>query len=225
MQNRDKDMKKDDMPQFALRFAKLSEIYAKNISEFLIENYWEALQDFELEDVEEALSVHTNNPDCGQYFPKPADVVRFIEGSGETKALKAWTMVEKAIHQVGSYESVAFEDPLIHAVLEDMGGWVKLCSTTLEALPFRANEFQKRYMGFLIKKPERHPKYLAGLAEIDNAKNGFEIKPPLLVGDAKKAEQVMLTGGGRPLAIQTFSQAIMDVMKQLPIQTKNEDDV
>jgi hypothetical protein len=39
-------------------------------------------------------------------------------------------------------------------------------------------------MGFLIKKPERHPKYLVGITETDNAKNGFEIKPPVLVGDA-----------------------------------------
>lgn len=217
-------MKKDDMPQFALSLAELGEIYAKNISEFLTEIYWKALEDFELEDVQKALRAHIHNPDCGQYFPKPADVVRFIEGSGETKALSAWTMVEKAIHQVGSYQSIAFEDPLIHAALEDMGGWVKLCSTTIHELPFRANEFQKRYMGFLTKKPARHPKYLIGIAEQDNAKNGFEIKAPLLVGNAKKAEQVMLTGGGAPLAIQTFSQAIMDVMKQLPIQTKNEED-
>ncbi len=217
-------MKKDDMPQFALSLAELGEIYAKNISEFLTDIYWKALEGFELQDVKKALRAHIYNPDCGQYFPKPADIIRFIEGSGETKALKAWAVVEKAIHCVGSYQSIAFDDPLIHAVLEDMGGWVKLCSVKLDEFPFRANEFQKRYMGFLIKKPERHPKYLAGITEIDNVKNGFEVTAPVLVGDPKKAEQVMLTGGGRPLAIQTFTESIAAVM-QLPSKTKNEDDV
>lgn len=217
-------MKKDDMPQFALSLAELGEIYAKNISEFLTDIYWKALEGFELQDVKKALRAHIYNPDCGQYFPKPADIIRFIEGSGETKALRAWTTAEKAIHQVGSYESIAFDDPLIHAVLEDMGGWVKLCSVKLDELPFRANEFQKRYMGFLIKKPERHPKYLAGITEIDNVKNGFEVTAPVLVGDPKKAKQVMLSGGGKPLAIRTFTESIAAVM-QLPSKTKNEDDV
>jgi hypothetical protein len=89
MQNRSKGMKKDDMPQFALSLAELGEIYAKNISEFLTDIYWKALEDFELQDVKKALRAHIHNPDCGQYFPKPADVVRFIEGSGETKALNS----------------------------------------------------------------------------------------------------------------------------------------
>ena len=78
-------------------------------------------------------------------------------------------------------------------------------------------------MGFLHKNPERHPKYLVGITETDNAKNGFEIQPPVLVGNAKKAAHVMLTGGGTPLAIQTFTRTIAEVM-QLPPQTKNEDD-
>ncbi len=211
-----------DIKRFMELIASIGEIYSKPISTSLAEIYWRSLKSFEFEDVEKAFHAHIHNPDCGQFFPKPADIIRFIEGSGETKALRAWTMVEKAIQQVGSYQSVAFDDALIHAVLEDMGGWVKLCSTTSDELPFRVNEFQKRYMGFLIKKPERHPKYLSGIAETGNAKNGFEIKPPLLIGDAKKAEQVMLRGGGKPLAIQTFTQSIAAVM-QLPSKIKNEE--
>jgi len=217
-------MEKLDIKSFMKLLANIGELYGKPISAALAELYWLSLKSYEFEDVRKALTAHIHNPDCGQFFPKPADIIRFIEGSGETKALFAWAIVEKAMHQVGSYQTVIFDDPLIHAVLEDMGGWIKLCSTTLDALPFRANEFQKRYMGFLIKKPERHPKYLVGITETDNAKNGFEVKPPLLVGNPKKAQQVMLTGGGRPLAIQTFTEVIAEVMRQLPPQTKNEDD-
>ena len=68
----------------------IGEIYRATISKFLTDIYWKSLKHFEWQDVERALNAHIYNPDCGQFFPKPADVVRFIEGSGETRALQAW---------------------------------------------------------------------------------------------------------------------------------------
>ncbi len=215
-------MEKIDIKPFMKLIASIGELYGKPISASLTEIYWQSLKCFELEDVQKALQAHIHNPDCGQFFPKPADVVRFIVGSGETRALSAWAVVEKAMHQVGSYQSIAFDDPLIHIVLEEMGGWIKLCSTKLTDLPFRANEFQKRYMGFLNKKTERHPKYLVGIIETDNAKNGFEISPPLLVGDAAKAKEVIKAGGGTPLLVQAFSRSITEIM-QIPFPPKPKD--
>jgi hypothetical protein len=38
--------------------------------------------------------------------------------------------------QVGAYQSVVFDDPLIHLVLEDLGGWIKICSTLIKDLIF-----------------------------------------------------------------------------------------
>lgn len=218
-------METRDIAPFMKLIAGIGELYGKPLSVPLTELYWQSLKCFELQDVQKALQAHIHNPDCGQFFPKPADVVRFIEGSGETKALQAWSVVEKAMHQVGGYQSIVFDNSLIHAVIEDMGGWVTLCGTKLTELPFKANEFQKRYMGFVSKKPERHPKYLPGITECENAKNGFEITPPILVGDAKKAKQVMLTGGGTPLSVQAFSQTIAEIMQFLPLHSKNEDDL
>jgi hypothetical protein len=202
--------------------AVISELHGKSISGALTEIYWQTLKEFEWQDVERAFQSHIHNPDCGQYFPKPADIVRFIEGNGETKALQAWAKVEHAIHQVGRYESLSFDDPLIHAVLEDMGGWIKLCSVTLDELPFRANEFQKRYMGFVIKKPNRHPRYLCGIAEGENAKNGYAVKPPLLIGDPKKAEQVMISGGGQALSVQESYQPISVLIQHCLPSTPKE---
>ena len=216
-------MKKPDLPKFAVLMMSIGELYGKAISQPITELYWQILERFQWEDVEQALQAHLQNPDTGQYFPKPADVVRFIEGSGETKALQAWSKIEQAIHRVGRYQSLAFDDSMIHAVLEEMGGWVKLCATGLDEIPFRANEFQKRYMGFMLKKPNRYPRYLCGLAEGENAKNGYPFKPPLLVGDAKKVQQVMLGGGGEPLSIQESSQSISVLMQRLS-HLKNEGD-
>ncbi len=208
-------MEDNDVPKFTTMMLGIGEIYRITISKFLTKIYWQSLEQFAWQDIDNALQAHIHNPDCGQFFPKPADVVRFIEGSGETRALQAWSKVEQAISQVGIYQSVVFDDPLIHAVLESMGGWVKLCSVTFEELPFRANEFQKRYMGFVNKKPERHPKYLAGITECENAKNDFPIPAPLLLGDLKKAAVVMQSGGGNVRLLQQASELINPFIKQL----------
>ncbi|HEV2524122.1 MAG TPA: DUF6475 domain-containing protein [Gammaproteobacteria bacterium] len=210
-------MEVDDVPKFTIMMVGIGEIYRITISKFLTDIYWQSLKQFEWQDVERAFNAHIHNPDCGQFFPKPADVVRFIEGSGETRALQAWSKVEQAIVQVGIYQSVVFDDPLIHAVLENMGGWIKLCNVTFDELPFRANEFNKRYMGFVHKKPERHPKYLAGITECENAKNDFPIPAPLLLGDLKKAAVVMQSGNGSARLLQHSSDIINSVVNQLCI--------
>jgi hypothetical protein len=205
----------NDIPKFSAMMAGIGELYGKSISAQLTDIYWRTLKSYEFQDVHQALQAHINNPDCGQYFPKPADVVRFIDGSGETKALQAWAKVEKAISRIGIYQSVAFDDPLIHAVLEDMGGWVKLCSMKNDQMPFCANEFQKRYMGFVIKKPHRYPRYLCGITECENAKNGYEVKAPILLGDAVKAEEVIKTGGGTPLLSQQSNKSLSELILQI----------
>lgn len=150
----------------------------------------------------------------GQFFPKPADIIRFLEGSAQTRALQAWSLVERAIREIGAYQSLAFEDCLIHAVIEEMGGWIKLCTVSLKELPFVSLEFQRRYQGFVIKAPHRHPPYLCGIIEQDNAKGGYPLLPPLWVGDPKKVQTVIATGGRNPLLVQR-PQSIQDLVKAI----------
>ncbi len=216
-------MEAHDISKFTTMMAGVGELYGKTISAQLTDIYWRALKNYELQDVQRAFQAHVHNPDKGQFFPKPADVVRYIEGSGETKALQAWAKVEKAMIQVGRYESVAFDDGIIHAVIDDMGGWVKLCAIKNDGLPFYANEFQKRYMGYVLKQPSRYPRYLCGISEQENTKNGFETAVPLLIGDACKAVEVIRHGGDKLLEIQHLSQSIHEIMRQLPHSRKKEE--
>ncbi len=220
-------MQTQDIPKFTTLMAGIGELYGKTISTQLIDIYWHVLRKYELIDVQNAFQTHVKNPDCGQFFPKPADIVRFIEGNGESKALLAWAKVERAVIQIGRYQSVAFDDSLIHAVIEDMGGWVKLCAMSNEQMPFIANEFQKRYMGYVNKKPERHPKYLWGLSECDNAKNGFEVEPPVLIGDASKAKEVLESGGGKALLTEplekSLSKIVLEISRSKSKQLKTDD--
>jgi hypothetical protein len=109
-------MKTSDMPKFSKLMMKISSVHSKPVSPHLIEMYWQALETFDFQSVEMALLAHIQNPDNGQFMPKPADVIRFLKGSYHTQALQAWSKVIQAIKQLGSYTSVVFDDPLIHAV-------------------------------------------------------------------------------------------------------------
>ncbi len=211
-------MEEHDVTEFGKLLVKLGELYTKPISFDLTTIYWKAFEGFDWVDVKAAFEAHARNPDCGQFFPKPADIVRFIEGNGETRALRAWTIVEKTMRQIGIYQSIVFDDYLTHAVIDEMGGWVQLCSMTIDDLPFRAREFQKRYMAFVIKKPTRYPSILYGLANIQNTKDGYALELPLLIGNVSVAEQVMLTGGGTALEVtplKTIESALSNTIKQL----------
>src|SRR6266850_1493447 len=92
--------------------------YGKDCSTFALDVWWAAMRPYDLSAVREALGRHCVNPDNGQWMPRPADVVRLTEGSTMDAAMTAWSKVDRAVRHVGCYRSVAFDDPLIHAVLD-----------------------------------------------------------------------------------------------------------
>lgn len=162
-----------DRERFARTLTGLCELYAKKFSPQLAEIYWRALESYDIEDVERAASRHATNPDSGQFMPKPADFVRLIDGDTESAALGAWAKVREAMGAVGSYRSIVFDDPLIHAALTEMGGWIAVCGVTEEELPFRAAEFVKRYRALSTLGVQQWAPSLPGRVERDNGANGY----------------------------------------------------
>lgn len=187
-------MKPSDVTEFTRVLSSLSTLYGKPMSKPWVELYWAALQRFDLTEVKRALQAHVNHPDTGQYMPKPADVARFLQGDSRTQALQAWSRVLNATREVGSYTSVIFDDPLIHAVIRDMGGWVTLCQMREKELPFREQNFMARYVGYVSKPPAHYPKQLTGLLAHHNALQGYKSEPPVCIGDQQKAWQVYRQG-------------------------------
>jgi hypothetical protein len=187
-------MKKTEMSEFSKLLMGIGALYGKSMTPALIEIYWQSLQAFGFSQVKAAIHAHVNNPDTGQFLPQPADVIRYLQGSSESRGLQAWSRVLRAIQQVGCYSSVIFDDPLIHAVIDDMGGWIQLGKLQEKDIPFRAQEFVKRYMGFVLNPPKSYPKQLTGLVEHQNNCMGYPSDPPLLLGDKQKALQVYEQG-------------------------------
>jgi len=188
-------MQQSDFPAFKVILDATAELYGKPLSEAVIVMWWEALKGYDLPAVRVALSRHVQNPDTGQFMPKPADVIRMLGGTTQDTALAAWAKVDAAVRGVGTYESVVFDDPIIHAVIADMGGWVQLGTRGEKDWPFIAREFENRYRGYRTRGAiEHYPPVLTGLAQLHNEAQNLPVAEPVLVGDAQQAQKTRLFG-------------------------------
>lgn len=192
-------MQPSDAKPFRALLGGVFGFYGKDLSEFSLAVWWEAMRPFDLAAVKDALNRHAVNPDNGQFLPKPADVVRLLRGSTIDAALVAWSKVDRAVRHVGPYASVTFDDAVIHRVVADMGGWVALCGGTEDEWPFKAREFENRYRGYANRPPEEWPRRLTGLEEHENARAGFADRYRIVfVGDETRCRQVASNGSDRP---------------------------
>lgn len=170
-----KKMQTNDRIDFLALVSDVLAFYKQPFNDFVGNVWWESLKAYDLSSLRRAFSRHAVNPDNGQFAPKPADIVRMMGGTSGDAALSAWSKVERAVRSVGQYASVIFDDALIHRVVEDMGGWVKMCSCPSEDdFIFVAKEFQNRYRGFAMRseRPD-YPAGLIGLAQATNAEKGM----------------------------------------------------
>jgi len=195
----------EEKKRFATLLTGLSEYYGKEVSKALAGIYWEGLKQYDFDAISKACQLHMASPDeNGRWFPKIADITKYLEGSTQDQAELAWSKVDKAIRQVGVYADVVFDDPVIHAVLQDMGGWIVLGDKDDEAWPFVGKEFKTRYRGYKQKtqQPE-YPARLIGVANAHNAANGQPLQPPRLVGDMAKCKEVLRLESAKKLQIES----------------------
>ncbi|SMG00352.1 DUF6475 domain-containing protein [Burkholderia singularis] len=193
-------MTPNDYEEFSNLIAGVFAFYKRDCSEFALGVWWTAMKPYDLAAVNDALGRHSVNPDSGQFMPLPADIVKMLGGSTQDAALVAWAKVDRAVRSCGTYNSVVFDDALIHRVIVEMGGWVLVGGKGEDEWPFVRNEFVNRYRGYKMRSesPEYLP-VLIGIAEAQNNRTGHKSQPPVLIGDAHAAHQVMLGGLDKPM--------------------------
>lgn len=191
-------MQNSDRKRFANGLLACAEMYGKSLSDALVELYWQGLADVEIAAIEQAIGRHMSNPDTGQFMPKLADIRRMLTGTTQDAALQAWAKVDNAIRRVGTYQTVVFDDPIIHRVITDMSGWIKFGEKTEDEWPFVAKEFENRYRGYCNRKLDSYPPKLLGIADAHNMTNGYKAVDPILIGDPDKAQQVFFGGSDVP---------------------------
>lgn len=192
-------MQTDDFQKFHDGITGVMGFYGRSVSNFALDVWWTALKGHDLAAIVDAFNRHLANPDAGQFPPKPADIIRMLQGSTQDSALRAWVKVDQAVRRVGTYVDVVFDDALIHRVIQDMGGWVALGTKREDEWPFVAKEFENRYRGFRSRNecPE-YPACLVGIATAHNNQKGFKTEPPVLIGNEQLARHVLRGGSDRP---------------------------
>lgn len=171
---------------------------APGMNDAVVDLWFRSLRKYSIADIRNALSRHVTDPDTGQFPPKIADVVKLLEGSGTDRATLAWAKLLKAAGRVGRYRSVAFDDPIIHAVVEDMGGWSLLCDMTDDDLRHEERRFCEKYRSFVRHGCPDYPPYIVGLEEQEQRAQGYlgQIKPPMLIGEPQAAQAAIGAGRG-----------------------------
>ncbi|MGB0893816.1 MAG: DUF6475 domain-containing protein [Parashewanella sp.] len=174
-------MTEQDKEEFAEIWSATYNLYSKQMTLPILNLTFEALNHFTIKQIRNGLTSHIQSPESGAFCPRPADVIKQIEGSGIDRASNAWAKVLYAIRHVGAWSSIQFDDLLIHLVIEKIGGWITLCKLKESELSFKQKDFIGHYQ-FLLNKPVPHtcPMVLKGIVDCQYVKGCLSFEYALL---------------------------------------------
>lgn len=201
-----------DKKNFAMLIAGMYAYHRLPCSDALILMYWRGLQRWDFEQIETALNRLTEDAEAGKHLPKIGDFTRVLEGTATDRAALAWGKVHDAMGSVGAYQDVVFDDPAIHAAIEDLGGWVKFCRAELKEVSYLQHKFCEAHRAYTRLPSFDYPRKLGGAADgaAQYARWGLTAPKPVVVGDIEKARQVMRLGSsGGKTAITTEITALL----------------
>lgn len=172
-------MQSNDFKPFMAMLAVVADTYGQpRLNEGAVKLYFKVLSDYSLDDISAAVLEHLRQ---SPFMPKPCDIISKIDGNIVDKAIKAWYKVLKAISEYGIYESIRFDDPVIHFCIDRMGGWEKVCGMTENELPFREKDFCELYKLGKNVGWDHVPAYFCGFHERNNRMCGYDEFIPQLV--------------------------------------------
>lgn len=162
--------------------------YNKTVKDFDLE-VWGALGgEVGHEKIMQACRRHFKDPERGQFMPKISDISRVLGGTGKELGLIAWSKFMRAVRSIGTYNSVVFDDPIIHLCCQDLGGYIKFGTFTDDEIGYKQNEFVNLYKHYFTTIGERTwPKKLIGKFEIENPNYTY---PTQFVGDIERCRVV-----------------------------------
>ncbi len=129
-----------DFKTFTQSMTGLAEVYEKEVSEVFLKMYYQVLKSLTKEQFDRAIQgiLATNK---FHKFPLPAEFLDFAFGNPDDKANLALLKLEDGIKKYGFYDSVQFDDPLIHKAVESLGGWTKISGMTMDEWTWAKKDF------------------------------------------------------------------------------------
>lgn len=188
-------MTKNDGAELSKLIYALGELYSSAISELTLQLWFSALEKYSIEDISMSATRWVQNTDGGQFMPKPADIIRLIDGSAGTRATEAWNRAIAAMERHGTNATVAFDDPGIHYAIVELGGWIDFGYWDNSEMPFKQKRFEELYRAYTASPRGNAYAALEGRANAENRSSGFlnHIEPTKFIGDAEKVK-MLLTG-------------------------------
>jgi hypothetical protein len=202
-----------DRAKFGMTMMGLSETYGRPVSKAVMEIWWKVFEKFDDALFEKAVMSHvTDTGGAGKFFPTPADILTRLDGKTSERALGAWNLVLEGVKRVGSWESPAFSDPIIHMVLNDMGGWVKICALDNAELPFVMAEFNKRYEEKYnsCKDGRIRAEYpaLYGQINLERNRQALPLQDFRPVGDVNRVQELLAKAENRVKLASSVNEAV-----------------
>jgi hypothetical protein len=211
-------MQDTDKPAIVGMVTDVLAYYRQPVSEFTLSVWWQACQPFSVEQVRKALTAHATDPERGQFAPKVADIIRILSGTVTDRAALAWGKVHTAMSAVGGYQDVVFDDPAIHAAIEDCGGWPKVCRVEIKELSYLQHRFCESYKAYAGRGTFDYPRRLPGdrSPDAEYEKRKLSLPRPALVGDTERAREVYRGGGAGKTAISfsPLQSIVTEALKQ-----------
>lgn len=170
-------MRREDKKAFMELMMSAGEVYGKEVTQPMLKIYFMALSSMPIEQVNAAMMAHLQNTDSGQFFPKPADLIKQITGTTkqqeaavEDKAALAWSCIERDIRRIGSYGTLKLEDKQALATIKAMGGWQSICQTETSKMEWKRKEFIRMYETFERMPLDALPSSLPGRIEMSEVR-------------------------------------------------------
>lgn len=170
-------MQEQDKPAFRDMMMAAGEVYGREVTQPMAAIYFSALANASIDQVQSAMMAHMQNPDSGQFFPKPADIIKQMTGTTkqqeaviEDRAAIAWACIERDIRRIGSYGALKLDDKQAMAAVKAMGGWMSICQTETSKMEWKRKEFIRMYETFERTPLEALPSSLPGRIEMSEVK-------------------------------------------------------
>lgn len=115
-----------DSKRFAELLYALAETFNEQVSELRAEMYFKALSDLPIETVERAFELAFKG--CA-FFPKPAELIAFIQAPAADEAAVAWAAFQREVGRVGYMRQPSLPETTLTAMRIVFGDWRSACST------------------------------------------------------------------------------------------------
>jgi len=142
-------MNNQDYNEFKSKMTAMGELYSKDISDSLLDIYWNALKNISIQDFNKGISLHTVDQDSGRFFPKPANIygnVTVSQGQYDDNAADSANLAWEQVMLAASGRRVDITDQKALAAIRSQGGINRIGLTNYDDLVWVKKEFIEAYV-------------------------------------------------------------------------------